>query len=74
MTIELGGYCTTIAIGLTALLWDHLLTFSDEIDVIWCKPCTLSKFTFVFLRYGVLAALLLIAYGTSSFIIIIQGS
>ena len=50
-------------IGLAALLWDHLLTFAEEVDVIWVAPWTLSKITFVFLRYGVLAALLLIAYG-----------
>ncbi|KAI0309961.1 hypothetical protein OF83DRAFT_1296036 [Amylostereum chailletii] len=39
------------AIAITVLLWDHALTFSDEVDFMWCRPFTLGKFLYFTVRY-----------------------
>ncbi|KAJ7053010.1 hypothetical protein C8F01DRAFT_1168636 [Mycena amicta] len=41
------------AAGLVVLLYDHLLTFSDEVDYIWSAPNTVAKVLFLVLRYMV---------------------
>jgi hypothetical protein len=49
--------------GFVVLLWDHLLTFEDEIEYIWKWPVQPSKVVFLFNRYFVEAALCLSVYG-----------
>jgi len=44
--------------GLVALLYDHLLTFDDEVRYIWQAPSTPPKFFFLFVRYMVPMTLL----------------
>jgi len=39
-------------IALTWLLWDCLITFSDEVEHIWSQPWTLLKVLFLLARYG----------------------
>ncbi|KAF7344850.1 hypothetical protein MVEN_01646700 [Mycena venus] len=45
------------AAGFVVLLYDHLLTFDDEVEYIWKAPATMEKFLFLFLRYMVLVFL-----------------
>ena len=52
-------------IGLVLLLWDHVLTFEGELTYIWRLPFELTKVVFVFNRYFVEGALLLVVYGKS---------
>ncbi len=54
-----------IAIGLMVLLYDHILTFADEVKLIWTAPATYAKYIFLLNRYTVLGTLLAVAYGTS---------
>ncbi|KAF9782970.1 hypothetical protein BJ322DRAFT_1158656 [Thelephora terrestris] len=53
--------------GFVVLLWDHLLTFEDEIEYIWKWPVQPSKVVFLFNRYFVEAALCLSVYAAISF-------
>ncbi|KAI0058028.1 hypothetical protein BV25DRAFT_1830590 [Artomyces pyxidatus] len=54
------------AIGLVCLLYDHLLTLSDEIKFIWMAPRSWAKYVFLTNRYVVALCLLAAANGTSS--------
>lgn len=49
------------AVGLVVLLYDHLLTFTDEYRLVWKAPSSLPKFVFLFNRYLVLGAQLAVA-------------
>lgn len=49
--------------GCAILLWDHLLTFEDEIKYIWKRPVELTKAVFLFNRYFVEGVVCLSAYG-----------
>ena len=55
------------AAGLMILFYDHLLTFGDEVELIWTAPATYAKYTFLLNRYSVLATLLAVAYGAFPF-------
>lgn len=35
----------------TVLCWDHIITFADEVDFIWCKPKGLPGYLFLLNRY-----------------------
>jgi len=48
--------------GCVILLWDHLLTFEDEIKYIWKRPVELSKAVFLFNRYFVEGVMCLNVY------------
>ncbi|KAF9653448.1 hypothetical protein BDM02DRAFT_3125846 [Thelephora ganbajun] len=48
--------------GCVVLLWDHLLTFRDEIEYIWKRPVELNKVVFLFNRYFVEGSLCYSAY------------
>ncbi|KAJ7677055.1 hypothetical protein DFH06DRAFT_1429128 [Mycena polygramma] len=39
------------AAGVVVLLYDHLLTFDDEVEYIWKAPASLEKTLFLLLRY-----------------------
>ena len=39
------------------MLWDHLLTFKEEIECIWKLPMEFSKVVFLFNRYFVAGSL-----------------
>lgn len=54
-----------LVIGLVVLLWDHLLTFGDEIKYIWKWPVEVSKIVFIFNRYLVEGSLCCTVYGRS---------
>ncbi|KAI0744871.1 hypothetical protein C8Q76DRAFT_701507 [Earliella scabrosa] len=56
------------AAGLMILFYDHLLTFGDEVELIWTAPATYAKYTFLLNRYSVLATLLAVAYETCGFV------
>ena len=49
--------------ALVAAMYDHLLTLSDEISVIWTKEVNLAKVVFFFTRYGSEALLIFASYG-----------
>ncbi|KAG2060704.1 hypothetical protein BDR06DRAFT_967137 [Suillus hirtellus] len=43
---------TFVAIAsLTILCWDHMITFADEIDFIWCQPKKILGWLFLLNRY-----------------------
>ncbi|KIK44382.1 hypothetical protein CY34DRAFT_802693 [Suillus luteus UH-Slu-Lm8-n1] len=42
--------CVAIA-SFTVLCWDHIITFEDEVDLIWCKPKGLLGYLFLLNRY-----------------------
>ena len=48
--------------GLVLLIYDHLLTFSDEVSLVWAARPSLAKKLFLVNRYMVLASQLGIAY------------
>lgn len=51
------------AVGLVVLLYDHALTFVDEVKLIWAAPASFPKYAFLFNRYLVLGCMLGVAYG-----------
>ncbi|KAH7912113.1 hypothetical protein BJ138DRAFT_1112644 [Hygrophoropsis aurantiaca] len=51
------------AAGLVVLLWDHLLTFSDEVRLIWGARWSVPKILFLFNRYIVPIAMIIQTYG-----------
>ncbi|OJA16639.1 hypothetical protein AZE42_04038 [Rhizopogon vesiculosus] len=51
--------------GLVVLLWDHLLTFNDEVRLIWRAPLSIPKLLFLFNRYAVPISLIALTYATS---------
>lgn len=43
---------TFVAIAsLTILCWDHMITFADEVDLIWCQPKKILGWLFLLNRY-----------------------
>ncbi|KAG1865044.1 hypothetical protein DFJ58DRAFT_724593 [Suillus subalutaceus] len=55
------------AAGLVVLLWDHFLTFHDEVELIWRARSTFPKLLFLFNRYVVPASLIILTHATSGF-------
>ncbi|KAI0057045.1 hypothetical protein BV25DRAFT_1841922 [Artomyces pyxidatus] len=53
------------AVGFVILYWDHLLTFTDEVELIWTRPFNRIKFLFIVLRYGVGTSHLVVCYAVS---------
>ncbi|KAG2065294.1 hypothetical protein BDR04DRAFT_1108761 [Suillus decipiens] len=39
------------ALGFTILVWDHAITFADEVEIIWGRPKKLLTFLFLLNRY-----------------------
>ncbi|OSD01353.1 hypothetical protein PYCCODRAFT_1445825 [Trametes coccinea BRFM310] len=56
------------AVGLMVLLYDHCLTFGDEVRYIWTAPATYAKYTFLLNRYTVLCTLVAVAYEMCGFV------
>ncbi|KAJ6457010.1 hypothetical protein C8R47DRAFT_1227660 [Mycena vitilis] len=53
---ELEGLITSRYVntaGYVVLLYDHLLTFPDEVEYIWSAPNTLAKVLFLIMRYTI---------------------
>ncbi|OBZ67024.1 hypothetical protein A0H81_13031 [Grifola frondosa] len=50
------------AAGLVVILYDHLLTLSDEAALIWTASASFAKYTFLANRYLVLGALIAVAF------------
>ena len=63
--IDLGYGYELAAVGLMVLVYDHLLTFADEVELIWPAPATYAKYIFLLNRYTVLGTLFAVAYGMS---------
>ena len=61
------------AVGLIVLLYDHVLTFFDEVRLIWRAPASYPKYAFLFNRYLVLACLITIARGSCSVLYLLMG-
>lgn len=57
--------CPRTAVGVVALLWDHIITFPTELRLVWTRPFTGPKAVFLFLRYVVSGSQIVIAYGAS---------
>ncbi|TFK38378.1 hypothetical protein BDQ12DRAFT_683567 [Crucibulum laeve] len=53
------------AAGLIVLLYDHILSFADEVEYIWGAKWTAPKFLFLLVRYAVPSGLLLHTYQIS---------
>ena len=49
-------------IGCVLLLWDHLLTFQDEVKYIWKLPVEFHKLVFLFNRYFVAGSMCFSVY------------
>ena len=52
-----------LAAGLVVLLYDHILTFNEEVRLVWRAPHSFPKYAFLFNRYLVLSCLLPVAHG-----------
>ncbi|KAF8151795.1 hypothetical protein B0H34DRAFT_801470 [Crassisporium funariophilum] len=57
---EASKYIT--AAGLTLLLYDHILSLDDELNLIWRAKQSIPKISFLLVRYGVPCALVLQTY------------
>lgn len=53
------------AAGLVFMLYDHLLTFGDEVEYVWSSRWTLPKGLFLFVRYLVPTAMIINSYQMS---------
>ncbi|KAF4616415.1 hypothetical protein D9613_008244 [Agrocybe pediades] len=51
----------------TLVIYDHLITFDDEIELIWRRKCSLSSIIFLLNRYYVLGSMLFASYGMKTF-------
>ena len=56
-----------VAAGLVALLYDHLLTINDEIELVWRARNTLPKTLFLINRYLVPLLMLVTIYRESPY-------
>ncbi|KAG1772077.1 hypothetical protein EDD22DRAFT_478595 [Suillus occidentalis] len=54
-------------VGLVVLLWDHLLTVHDEVELVWRAQLSFPKLLFLFNRYVVPTCLIILTYATSGF-------
>ncbi|ESK87224.1 hypothetical protein Moror_5812 [Moniliophthora roreri MCA 2997] len=52
------------AAGVVILLYDHLLTFGDEVELIWQAEWKFPKFLFLLIRYIVVISVLVHTYRT----------
>ncbi|TDL22654.1 hypothetical protein BD410DRAFT_722722 [Rickenella mellea] len=52
------------AVGLVLLLWDHIITIGDEVQLIWSARPSFAKYAFLANRYVVAITLILISYRT----------
>jgi len=43
-------------LGFTILVWDHMITFADEVEFVWKEPKKLMAYLFLFNRYFTPAA------------------
>ncbi|PVG03953.1 hypothetical protein CPB86DRAFT_311354 [Serendipita vermifera] len=48
-TVELGRYCTLA--GWVLMLYDHIIHFDKELELIWFKPWSVAKGLYLFNRY-----------------------
>jgi hypothetical protein len=61
------SHVTFAAVGLVALLYDHILTFPEEVSLIWRSPPSFSKYAFILNRYLVPLALITTAFEMCGF-------
>ncbi|KAI0686846.1 hypothetical protein BC835DRAFT_1378235 [Cytidiella melzeri] len=55
-------------VGLVLLMYDHALTFGDEVSLVWAAPRSFAKYAYLFNRYMVLVCLLAIAHEMCGFV------
>ncbi|KAG8907935.1 hypothetical protein FRB99_001443 [Tulasnella sp. 403] len=53
--------------GFVVLIYDHLLTFADEVELIWLKPMSLVTMLFLFNRYLVPLIIMVDLYDKGGF-------
>jgi len=53
------------AAGLAFLVYDHIISFNDEVELVWKAKWTFPKATFLLLRYAVPCALIVHNYQSS---------
>ncbi|OCH84997.1 hypothetical protein OBBRIDRAFT_839300 [Obba rivulosa] len=56
------------AVGLVALVYDHALTFGDEVSLVWTAPHSFAKWAFLVNRYFVLCMQIAVAYVLCGFV------
>jgi len=61
------GVQYAIAVGITALIYDLILTMETEIRLIWRSSRSLTKYLYLFNRYSVLVAVMVYAYFSAGF-------
>ncbi|KAF8428956.1 hypothetical protein L210DRAFT_3116569 [Boletus edulis BED1] len=64
--VVLGNYLTLAAI--TAVVYDYVLTFSREVEYVWCRPWTWVSTMFIVVRYIGLYWIATVALFGSSFV------
>ncbi|KAI0259041.1 hypothetical protein BC834DRAFT_908436 [Gloeopeniophorella convolvens] len=64
LVLVLAWFKYLTAIGTAALLWDHVITFDDEVKFIWTGRLTKVKAMFVIQRYGMILVCIAIYYAT----------
>ncbi|SRR5216683_2246770 len=50
------AHACSAAVALSILVYDHMLTFGDEVRYIWRRPITSVKVLYIILRYSVALA------------------
>jgi len=53
--------------GIVMLFYDHILTFSDEVQLVWKAPHSMTKYAFLTNRYLVTAVMLATLHETAGF-------
>jgi len=54
-------------IGFVILVYDHLLTFGDEVQLVWAAPRSFAKYAYLFNRYLVMACLFAVTHEMCGF-------
>ena len=56
-----------VAACMTTLLYNHLITFDQEVVAIWTARWTLSKFLYILMKYSAFAQVAIILWSASFF-------
>jgi hypothetical protein len=61
--LEVGLMGFGAGIGVAFLIYDHVITFRREYDLVWRAPASTSKYAFLVNRYIVPAAMIPVLWG-----------
>lgn len=59
-------FFSSLVVGVVVMLYDHAITFGEEVRCIWKAPRSFAKYLFLLNRYFVPALLLAILHGACS--------